>query len=175
MATQLHAQAKGFLTYLAKNPTLRNRIRAPRDKTLLYAGHLFKTPMFQAIKRDQLKDPQLRDKETLDVVLKRVPAPGTKYRSLYDYIDDVAKQVPDADGFECWRVVSGIFAGNAAGKVSFQIGSKVDPKTKIFPSEEVKVLASNPNVDQTTKDLLAYFERCIAAGQTDINVGLITA
>ena len=71
--------------------------------------------------------------------------------------------------------LSGIFASNAIGAVSFQVGSEVSQK-KVFAMTEVSVLARNPRVDPLTKELLAYFQRCIHTRQTDIiniNVGFI--
>jgi hypothetical protein len=74
-----------------------------------------------------------------------------------------------------WRALSGIFAANAEGAVSFQIGSGVTPQRKVFAANEVAVLARNSKVDATTSDLVAYYQRCIASGQPDINTGFMSA
>jgi hypothetical protein len=46
---------------------------------------------------------------------------------------------------------------------------------KVFASTEVRALMKNPNVDPVAKDLLAYYERCVATKAADINVGFISA
>ncbi len=69
--------------------------------------------------------------------------------------------------------LSGLFAANAEGAVSFWVGSKVTKTDKVFAATEVAVLSRNPRIDATTRDLLAYFQRCIQSKQPNINLGFI--
>lgn len=73
------------------------------------------------------------------------------------------------NGFIAWRALSGIFAANAVGAVSFNIGSGITTEDKVFAATEVPVLARNPNVDPMTKDILAYYQRCIRDGRSNMN------
>ena len=168
------APTREFLSFLQKNPRIRQQIRAAHGQTLLYAGGFFK-PMWREIEEFKRRDPQLARTEILPEVLARIPTPGTAYPHLRAYVEGVERQVPwQPDGFTLWRALSGIFAANAAGPVSFQIGSGVSDQ-KVFAATEAAVLARNPKVDGTTKDLLAYYQRCIERGQTDINAGFLSA
>jgi hypothetical protein len=44
----------------------------------------------------------------------------------------------------------------------------------VFAATEVPVLLRNPNVDSVTKDLLAYFQRCIKSRQPHVDLGFIS-
>ena len=72
-------------------------------------------------------------------------------------------------------VISGIFAANAIGAVSFQIGSDVGRANKVFAATELNVLQRNPNVDARTKDLLAYYQRRIRHDPSAVDFGFISA
>ena len=160
---------KQFLSFLQTNPGIRYQIRAAPDQTLLYAGYFFK-PMWNEITEFRLKNPEFAQKELLAEVLARIAAPGSGYPNMLSYIEAVERQVPRRpDSFTLWRALSGIYAGNAVGAVSFYIGSGIDAKDKVFAVTELSVLARNPQVDATTKDLLYYFERCLQSKQTNIN------
>ena len=160
---------KQFLSYLQSNPKIRGQIRAAPDQTLLYAGYFFK-PMWNEVKEFKLKNPEFAQKETLGEVLARIKDPASGYPTLLSYIEDVERQVPrQPDSFTLWRALSGLYASNAVGAVSFYIGSGIDAKDKVFAVTELPVLARNPNVDATTKDLLYYFERCLQSKQENIN------
>lgn len=126
--------------------------------------------MWKEIAEFKQKNPEFARKETLPEVLGRLAAPGTKYSNMLLYIQDVERQVPwKPDSFTLWRALSGIFASNAAGAVSFQIGSGITAADKVFAATELSVLMRNPNVDAATKDLLSYFERCVQSKQVNIN------
>ena len=70
--------------------------------------------------------------------------------------------------------MSGIFAANAVGPVSFYVGSGINKKDKVFAATEIPVLLRNPNVDALTKDVLAYYQRCVQNKQQGINFGFIS-
>lgn len=132
--------------------------------------------MWQEIDDLKRKSRDLARKETLGDVLARIELPETSHLSLLSYFQDLQSKVPaKPDGFMLWRVVSGIFASQAEGAVSFQIGAGLSAEGKVFAATELGVLSRNPKVNETTRDLLAYFQRCIKNGDTSINVGLISA
>jgi len=107
-------------------------------------------------------------------VLARIQVRGAPHSNLLAWAQALDTQQPWAEnGFIAWRALSGIFAANAVGAVSFAIGSPVSAANKVFAATEVSVLARNPNVDATTRDLVAYFQRCIQTRQDHINVGFI--
>jgi len=171
----LKPETRAFLAFLQQHPEIRRQIRAAPGRTLLYAGSFFK-PMWKEIADYKRAHPEVADKQMLPDVLARVPVPGSRHGSLLVYVQDLERQVPwQPDGFTVWRALSGIFASNATGAVSFQVGSGVTPGQKVFAATEASVLARNPNVDATTKDLLAYFQRCIQSKESNINIGFISA
>ena len=178
----VHNATKDLLRFLKTHPEVRSRIRAARDRTVLYSGRFFR-PMW----KETETDPDLADKQTLGYVLKRVMLPGNRHGNLAAYVDaaiqDVEREKRDVQANRdiIWRALSGIFASNAEGKVSFQIGEgvskEIDPKKprNVFAATEVDVLLRNPRVDATTRDLLAYYKRCIQSKDANINVGFISA
>lgn len=90
-------------------------------------------------------------------------------------MQDLEQKVPkNPDGLMIWKALSGIFAANASGAVSFWIGSGVN-ESKVFVMAEIKILLRNPNVDPLAKDLLEYYLRCVENKNADMNVGFISA
>ena len=164
---------KDLLRYLQQNPAVRAQIRAAPGRTLLYAGTFFR-PIWQELLWLKQRDPQLAQKEVLPEVLARIRVAGTPHASLLAWAQLLDAQQPWAEnGFIAWRALSGIFAANAVGAVSFSIGSPVTAANKVFAATEVSVLARNPHIDATTRDLVAYFQRCIQTRQDHINLGFI--
>jgi hypothetical protein len=171
----LHPATKEFLMFLQKNPIIRARIKAPANTTMLYAGRFFK-PIWQEIEIAKLTDPQVRSKALLPDVLARIEAPNHPHQSLLQWAKALDSYQPwRENGYVVWRALSGIFASNASGAVSFAIGSGVSKVDKVFAATELPVLMRNPKVDATTKDILAYYGRCIKSGQTAINFGFISS
>ena len=161
-----------FLTFLKNHPDLRRQIRAAAGQTLVYAGSFFK-PMWREIEEFKRTNADYARKETLPEILTRLPAPKPQYANLRAYVETLVDKVPwQPDGFTIWRALSGIFAANAVGAVSFQIGSGITDQ-KVFAATELAVLSRNPKVDLITKDLLSYYKRCIESGNTEIGVGFI--
>lgn len=163
---RLHEQTRQFLAFLRRAPQVRAQISAPKDGTLLYAGKLVQNAWEEIA---QLKDRgALPGLFTLPDVLTSVAVPGTGHRSLLDYTQAVCKAVPwEDDGFIIWRALSGIFASQAQGRVSFYIGAGISPDTndvarrRVFAVTELRVLARNPCIDTLTGDVLAYYLRCL--------------
>ena len=168
----LQPGTRALLAILQAQPSLRGQIRAAPDRTFLYSGSFFR-PVWKEIADFKRAHPELASKEMLPDVLARLPVPGTTYPSLLAFVHDV-EQPWQPDGFIVWRALSGIFASNAVGGVSFQIGSHITPDSKVFAATEVGVLLRNPDVDAITKDLLKYFQRCIRNRQADVNLGFIS-
>jgi hypothetical protein len=166
---------KTFLSFLQQHPEIRRQIRAAPGRTLLYAGSFFK-PMWKEIADYKRAHPEVAEKQMLPDVLARIPVLGSRHVNLLAYVQDLERQVPwQPDGFTVWRALSGIFASNAVGAVSFQIGSGVESGRKVFAATEASVLVRNPNVDATTKDLLSYFQRCIQSKEANVNIGFMSA
>ena len=165
---------KQFLRYLQKHPQIRGQISASPDRTLLFSGRLFK-PAKVELEELKKSSREIASLEMLPDVLARVAATGTAYESLLAYAESVEKQVPwFEDGYTLWRALSGIYASNAVGRVSFYIGSQVSiERRKIFAVTEVPVIARNPNVDSLSKDALAYYQRCIQNKQHAMNFSFI--
>ena len=160
-----------ILKFLNQNPSIRAQIRATPGNTLLYAGNFFK-PVWREIEEMKRTLPQAAMKQTLPDVLARIPVPGKPFSSLLAYVQDIERRVPwKPDGFTIWRALSGILAANAIGPVSFYIGSGVSKVDKVFAATEMSVLERNPNVDAITKDVLAYYQRCIQNKQAAMNFG----
>jgi hypothetical protein len=166
-------RVKAFLAFLQKNPSVRQQIRAAPHRTLLYAGHFIR-PMWQDIADMKRSSPQAADKETLPDVLARITLQDQPFPSLLAWAKDLDQLEPwSENGFIAWRALSGIFASNATGAVSFQVGSGVD-RSKVFTVTELAVLSRNPRVDAMTRDMLAYFERCIRSKEPGINFGFLS-
>ena len=169
----LQPPVKTFLTFLQKNLSIRQQIRAAPNRTLLYAGHFIR-PMWQEITDMKRSSPQAADKETLPDVLARVSLQGQPFPTLLAWINDLDKLQPwSENGFIAWRALSGIFASNAIGTVSFQVGSRVD-RSKVFAVTELAVLSRNPHTDAMTRDMLAYFEQCVRSKNAGINFGFLS-
>lgn len=170
----LQQETRSFLNFLQTHPAIRDQIRAAPGKTLLYAGTFFK-PVWQEIAELKRNHPELAGLELLPDVLARIGVPGTRHASLLVYAQHVERAVPwKPDGFIVWRALSGIFAANAVGRVSFQIGRGVSQEEKVFAATELWVLLRNPKVDALTRDVLAYYQRCIQNKQTAVNFGFVT-
>lgn len=170
-------QTKQLLNFLQKNPALRSRIAAPRDATLLYAGNFFR-PVWMEIEALKRTNQAIASKRLLPDVLAAIQTPGQVHPNLLAWAKALDALVPWKDnGFIVWRALSGIFAANALGSVSFCIGSGITKENKVFAATELQVMARNPNVDPITKDILAYYQRCLSAATApvDINFGYIGA
>jgi|SRR5205085_9823018 len=165
-------QTKQLMTFLHDNPLIRARIAAPPNASLVYCGN-FMRPAWQEIEQLRQIYPQVASKRLLPEVLAAIQTPGTPHPTLLAWAKAVEQPWP-GNGFIAWRALSGIYAANAKGAVSFYIASQVT-KAKVFAATELPVLLRNPNVDAVTKDLLAYYERCLRNGQEAVNAGLIRA
>lgn len=169
----LQPSTKAFLSFLQKNPAVRDRIRASPGNTLLYAGAFFK-PAWKEIADLKQSNTQVATKETLPDVLAQINSPDKGFANLLAYVQDLERRVPwRPDGFTLWRALSGIFAANAVGAVSFSVASGVT-RDKVFAATELAVLIRNPNVDALTKEVLAYYQRCLDSKQTALNFGFIS-
>lgn len=164
---------KDLLKFLNSNPSVRARISAPPNATLLYAGNFFR-PIWQDVLELKRANPDLSSKRTLPEVLSEIYIQRSGCPTLLHWAKSIDQLEPwKSNGFIAWKALSGIFASNAKGAVSFAIGSNITKNEKIFAATELTVLLKNPNVDTVTKDVLAYYQRCIEGGQTAINFGLI--
>ena len=119
--------------------------------------------------------PELVPKETLADVLTDISIPESGYPSLFAYVQDVERRIPfQPDGFILWRALSGIYARNAVGKVSFQVGSDITKAGTVLAATEVANLLRNPNVDEVSREFLFHIQDCIDTGNGLVNAGFIT-
>ena len=169
----LQRATKELLMFLHDNPNLRSRIRAPANATLLYAGNFFR-PVWQELEQLKRTNALIATKTLLPEVLASIQTPAQPHPNLLAWAKSIDALDPWKDNrFVAWRALSGIFAANATGAVSFCVGSKVARGEKVFAATELPVLMRNPNVDPLTKDILAYYQRCLRTGQTSMNFGFI--
>ncbi len=166
-------QTRAFLQFLGKNPGIRARIRARPDKTILFAGKFFKD-MWRELEALKKSDPQIADKDMISDILGSIALSGQSFPNLLAWANSFGSVIPwEANGFIVWRALSGIYASNATGLVSFYVGSKVAKETKVFAATEVHVIKRNPNVDQSAKDIADYYLRCIHNKNEAMNFGYI--
>lgn len=164
-------ETKELLSFLQKNPGIRAKIAAPQNATLLYAGNFIR-PVWQELEQLKRTNSALAMKQVLPDVLARIQTPGQVHPTLLTWAKALDALAPwKENGFIAWRALSGLFAANAIGTVSFYIGSNIAKSEKVFTATELPVLARNPNVDPITKDILAYYQRCVQSGQTAVNFG----
>jgi len=157
----LLSETKSFLVYLQQHKDVRHRIRAGRDKTLLYAGDMF-GPAWREVQAFQRKQPG--SVEILHDVLAKLPAPPPHVGTLQSYAEALAQKEKAANGARServvWRTLSGIFASNAEGKVWFYAGSNVCPDTKVFAITEIAVLKRNPRISPESQEMRASSGVC---------------
>lgn len=161
---------RDFLTYLQQSKGVRDRIRAERNKTLLYAGE-FSGPIWAQVETFQRNHPGAV--QILPEILRSIPAPTGHGGTLKDHVDALTSKVPSGDQLVIWKALSGIFASNAEGTVYFSVGSGVDPKDKVFPSTEISVLLRNPRISTVSRQLVEYYQRCVREKKTDMNTGFM--
>lgn len=168
-------QTRALFVFLKNNPGVRAQIAAPVNGTILYAGQIFK-PAWKEVADMKLRLPQLSGRKTLPDTLQGVRLTGQPFPDLLQWAQSIDPLTPwRENGFIAWRALSGIFASNARGAVTFVIGSGVARAEKVFAATEVSVLARNPNIDATTRDLLGYYQRCILSGNSAMSVSFIPA
>ena len=164
---------KDLLAFLKKNPAVRSQIAAPPNATLLYAGNFFR-PIWLELEQIKRSNRDVASKRLLPEVLSRIQTPGQPHATLLDWAKALDSLAPwKENGYIIWRALSGIYASNAVGTVSFYVGSGVTNPGKVFLATELPVLLRNPKVDGVTKDVLQYYQRCSQSGQTDMNFGFI--
>ena len=167
-------QTKELLSFLQKNPAVRARVAAAPNTTLLYAGNFIR-PVWQELEQLKRSNTAMAMKQLLPEVLARIGTPGQPQPNLLAWAKALDALAPWKDnGFIVWRALSGIFAANAVGAVSFCIGSGIEKSEKVFAAAELPVLARNPRVDAITKDVIAYYQRCAQAGQPAVNFGYVS-
>ena len=169
----MQQSTKDLLSFLRQNPQVRTRIAAPPNQTLLYAGNFFR-PVWQEIEQLKLRSPEAASKKLLPEVLATIATPGQPYPNLLVWAKALDNLQPwRENGFIAWRALSGIYASNAVGAVSLQVGSGIDKANKVLAATEIPVLLRNANIDPLTRDIVEYYQRCIRLGQPTVNLGLM--
>ena len=171
----LETETRKLFAFLRQNRAVRDRIAAPPNATILYSGQILK-PAWKEVADMKHKYPALSARKTLPEVLAKIGLTGQPYGNLLEWAQSLDSIPPWRDnGFIVWRALSGIFASNAVGTVSFVIGSGISHNDKVFAATEVPVLLRNSRLDPMTRDLLEYYRRCIAQRKSDIGVSFIPA
>ncbi len=169
----LLTQTRELLSFLRRNPAVRDQIAAGPDATILYSGEVIK-PAWREVEDLKLRYSHLRGRKTLPEVLRGIGLIGQPFPNLLDWAQSLDSLVPwNENGFIGWRALSGIYASNAVGSVTFVVGSGITRADKVFAATEVSVLLRNPDIDATTRDLLEYYQRCIRQKRADIGVSFI--
>jgi hypothetical protein len=168
---KLRPETRQFLHYLQTQPLVRAQLKAPRDSTVLYAGKVVHEA-YKEIKVLIATRAEYRHLVTLEEVLNGLPAPDTPFSTLQEYANSVLAVVPKLDDqFILWRALSGIYASNARGQVSFYTGTGISrdnddvDRRKVFAVTELHVLGRNEKVDTLTQDIVAYYQRCLSNPQ----------
>ena len=164
---------KEILVYLQSNPQVRARIAAPPNLTLVYAGSFFR-PVWQELEQLKRCSHEVASKKLLPDVLASIAIPGRPHPTLLAWVKSLEQLQPwQENGFIIWRSLSGIYASNAVGAVSFHVGSGIDKSDKVFAVTEIPVLLRNSRIDPTTRNMLDYYQRCLQSGRSAINLGLM--
>ena len=166
----LQPATRSFMIYLQQHPEVRSRIKAERDKTLLYAGD-FGSPIWLQLETYKRQHPGAI--QLLHDVLQSIAAPPGSHGNMKDHVDDLTRKIPPRDQSVIWKALSGIFASNAEGTVYFSVGSHVTPDKKVFASTEIAVLLRNPNISSVSRELVEYYRRCVQTKTSDINTGFM--
>jgi len=166
----LQPATRNFMIYLQQHPEVRGRIKAERDKTLLYAGD-FGSPIWVQLETYKRQHPGAI--QLLPDVLKSIAAPPGSLGNMKDHVDDLTRKVSPRDQSVIWKALSGIFASNAEGTVYFSVGSHVTPNKKVFASTEIAVLLRNPNISAVSRELVEYYRRCVQTRTSEINTGFM--
>ncbi len=181
MSAEVHAglaqETKDFLSYLQKNPAVRSRIKAPRDKSLFYAGRFFK-PIWKEIADAKRGNAAMDGLWTLPDALAQIPAPqggGTMKEFVENLTEGTAAKLAwEPDGFTIWRALSGIFASNAEGKVYFCVGSGID-KGKVLAITEIGVLSRNAKIHPDSAEVVSWLQKCVREKNPEVNFGFVPA
>jgi hypothetical protein len=169
----LQPQTRELFVFLRRNRAVRDRIAAGPHATIIYSGQILK-PAWKEVADMKLRYPALSGRKTLPEVLQSISLVGHPFPNLLEWAKSLDSMLPwRENGFLVWRALSGIFASNAVGAVSFVVGFGITHVDKVFAVTEVPVLLRNPRVDATTRNLLEYYQRCIAERRADIGVGFI--
>lgn len=164
---------KELLKFLKNNPSIRAQIKAPHNQTFIYAGDQI-LPAWKEIHRLKIRDPRIRLKLTLPDVLGKIRLTDAQFPTLHAWALAVDKIEPwRSNGFIAWKALSGIFAANASGQVSFVVGSGVTKEQKVFAATELPVLLRNPKIDAQTRDILSYYDRCLKFDKTALDYGAL--
>src|SRR4029077_2722599 len=98
----IQPETRDFLVYLQQHKAVRDRIKAERNKTLLYAGHFF-APIWKELESFQRKHPGTI--QILPDVLGKLPAPPGSPGTLKDHVDALTHKVPPPDGLIIWKAL----------------------------------------------------------------------
>ena len=107
-------------------------------------------------------------------VLARILVAGQPFPCLLEWAKALDHLTPWKENGFLVCVPYPVLCSEVRSAVSFYIGSGISKADKVFAATELGVIARNPNVDGVTKDMVAYFKRCLETKSVDINSGFIS-
>lgn len=175
MPTKLAPELTAVLSFLRQHPAVRQRLAAPRDKTVVYSGGMSGSAgphaAWRLLQQAKLQDPMRFDYVTLEERLRQfhVVAFG---ESLFDHANRVAallthQGLPD-QAMILWRALSGIYVQGATGRVRALILPGPAIASSVFNLTEVRVLLRPDVLRQIEIDpeRLREFRLVVQAGNT---------
>ena len=170
---KLDPELLAVLSFLGKNPWVRQRIPAPPDKTVVYSGSITSSngvhAAWRLLAQEKARDPRSFDYVTVEERLRQfhVVAFG---ESLFDHANRVSASLKsrslDEQALILWRALSGIYVQGARGRVRALVmpGSAIGKS--VFSLTEVHVLLRPDVIQQIDLDpeLLRTFRTTVRAG-----------
>ncbi len=162
-----------FLNFLEDNPSIRERIGAAPDRTMIFCGH-FEKEIWAEYEGLRRRFSFLANFKLLHEILKSIEIAHANYSDLYSWIKAIGNEAPEKENsFLAWSAVSKIMCSNARGKVSFLIGDGVNPVNKVFAKVELETLINNQNLHPNSYDMLRYCNDRLQNEREDVRVVFI--
>jgi hypothetical protein len=148
-STKLDPELLGVLSFLQKHRSVRQRIAAPVNKTVVYSGGLPVSngddlhAAWKLLEQAKAKDPSRFDYVTLEERLRQFHAVEWG-ETLFDHANRVAKSLKDrkldSQAVILWRALSGIYVQGARGRVRALVVPGPAIAGSVFSLTEVSVL-----------------------------------
>jgi hypothetical protein len=170
---KLDPELLAVLSFLRKHPGVRQRIPAPRDKTVVYSGAINNSDGVHAawrmLAQAKAEDPKRFDYVTVEERLRQFHAVEFG-ETLLEHANRVAHSLKrrnlDDQALILWRALSGIYVQGAQGKVRALIMPGANIGKSVFSLTEVSVLLRPDVLRQIEMDpeLLRGFRTTVKAG-----------
>ena len=172
---QLDPSLMKVLKFLQKHPGVRQRLPAPRDKTIVYSGNVSHVnDVFQAwklLQQAKAQDPVRFDYITLEERLRAFHVVDFG-ESLFEHANRISEELTKKNLADqaviLWRALSGIYVQGAMGKVRALVFPGKNIGRAVFALTEVNVLLRPSvlkNIDLNESMLREFRSTVRAAGQ----------